>query len=360
MNNHLNMTHPCLPITGKLAGMTLPAGTSAAQCHIMTSLLTKLHRLLFECNSYLRDFKSILEQYNENPDFATNHVLVINADARPEGAHERRYNESGGTNEVAVLINDATTGNVVMKRDIVIHIRGGGVCRIDDTHRSYDALHFVLLNPEGKDGWNITIPLSGANPLRKTVTCTKYYSFYLHTRDNCDDTLFRGGRLFQEYVCCAALKIEAGKLNWLRHNQGTIRAELYNHAADAVSTGHISTVGKLIVLPSTFIGGPRDMHARYQDAMAVVRKFGKPDLFITMTCNPKWSEIQSELFPGQSPSDRCDLEARVFYGKLEAVHRDLLDNGIFGRKVANMHVIEYQVTVTQHVSTQCCHQIKVN
>lgn len=30
------------------------------------------------------------------------------------------------------------------------------------------------------------------------------------------------------------------------------------------------------------------MNARYQDAMAIVRNCGKPDYFITMTCNPKW------------------------------------------------------------------------
>lgn len=42
------------------------------------------------------------------------------------------------------------------------------------------------------------------------------------------------------------------------------------------------------------------MQALYQDAMAIVRKMGKPDLFITMTCNLKWVEITRELQPGQT------------------------------------------------------------
>jgi hypothetical protein len=46
-------------------------------------------------------------------------------------------------------------------------------------------------------------------------------------------------------------------------------------------------------LPSSFTGGPRQMHKLYQDGMAIVRVFGKPDLFITITCNPKWPEIQN-------------------------------------------------------------------
>ena len=39
---------------------------------------------------------------------------------------------------------------------------------------------------------------------------------------------------------------------------------------------------------------------RYQDAMAIVRTFGKPDLFVTMTCNPTWPEIAAALLPGQT------------------------------------------------------------
>jgi hypothetical protein len=45
-------------------------------------------------------------------------------------------------------------------------------------------------------------------------------------------------------------------------------------------------VGKRTVLWMSFIGGHRDMRRRYMDAMTLVRKFGKPDIFLTMTCNP--------------------------------------------------------------------------
>jgi hypothetical protein len=36
----------------------------------------------------------------------------------------------------------------------------------------------------------------------------------------------------------------------------------------------------------------------YQDAMARVRKFGKPNLFVTFTYNPKWKEITYALLLG--------------------------------------------------------------
>ena len=38
------------------------------------------------------------------------------------------------------------------------------------------------------------------------------------------------------------------------------------------------------------------MRRRYMDAMDLVRRFGKPDIFLTMTCNPNWDEIKHELY----------------------------------------------------------------
>ena len=51
--------------------------------------------------------------------------------------------------------------------------------------------------------------------------------------------------------------------------------------------------------------------------MAIVLKEGKPDIFLTMTCNPSWSEIASELSPVQTPQDHPDLLTRIFRAKYE-------------------------------------------
>jgi hypothetical protein len=50
------------------------------------------------------------------------------------------------------------------------------------------------------------------------------------------------------------------------------------------------------ILSSSFQSGERAMGQLYQDAMAKVRKFGKPDLFVTFTYNLKWKEITNTLF----------------------------------------------------------------
>ena len=55
-----------------------------------------------------------------------------------------------------------------------------------------------------------------------------------------------------------------------------------------------------------------------------------------------WKEIQDELLPGQKAEDRPDLVDRVFQMKLLAIEEEIYKNGIFGVKVSNMRVIEFQ------------------
>ena len=76
--------------------------------------------------------------------------------------------------------------------------------------------------------------------------------------------------------------------------------------------------------------------------MAVVQKFGKPDLFITFTCNSNWPEVTQSLYRNQTYNDRPDLVARVFKLKLDALLHDLKKSNIFGRVIASIHVIEFQ------------------
>ena len=101
-------------------------------------------------------------------------------------------------------------------------------------------------------------------------------------------------------------------------------------------------LGRQVILPATHIGSPRDMHAKFQDGMAVCRQYGKIDLFLTMTTNPNWREIKESLSQGQKPEDRPDLIARIFKLKLDSLEKELYKDGIFGARIAHMRVIEFQ------------------
>ena len=82
--------------------------------------------------------------------------------------------------------------------------------------------------------------------------------------------------------------------------------------------------------------------SRFKDGLAIAREYGKPDLFITMTCNPKWPEIKAGLLPGQTASDRPDLIARIFRQKQQQVLKDIEQKKLFGKVVGKIGVIEFQ------------------
>jgi len=130
----------------------------------------------------------------------------------------------------------------------------------------------------------------------------------------------------------------------VRFNESTLRVDQYKGMVDAMHQdgANNTNFGRMVVLPATFASSPRHMNQLYQDSMALVKKFGKPNLFITMTCNPNWPEILHELRPGEEGNDRLDLTSRVFNMKLNALLKDLLQNGVLGTTVADTHVVECQ------------------
>jgi hypothetical protein len=143
------------------------------------------------------------------------------------------------------------------------------------------------------------------------------------------------GRLSLQYWVDVYTCLEQNRLNWLRRNQGKLRIDLYSGLQDALDRGDTSTdqVGKRIYLPSSHIGSPRYMQQNLQDAMAICRWIGYPNLFVTFTCNAKWPEIQymlDEAKDRQKPANRADVIIRVFMIKLKELLRDIVQGKRFG------------------------------
>lgn len=139
---------------------------------------------------------------------------------------------------------------------------------------------------------------------------------------------------------------DLNKLDWLRQNQQKIRADLYNGLTNSLEQDEapdVKTLGKQFILPSTYTGGDRYMQKLFQDNMALVRHFGRPDLFITFTANPNWPEIKEALkdFPEQEAIDHPDIVARVFRLRQKEMVQEL-KQGLFGRFQGCVWTIEYQ------------------
>src|SRR6201988_3801045 len=181
---------------------------------------------------------------------------------------------------------------------------------------------------------------------RKTVTIREFaaYRFMIRNCNKNNSILHLSGRLFQQYIVDQYVKWETNNLSWHYKNQKDLRSAIYQGLQDMISNedANLDEVGKKIILSSSFTGSTRYLQQLYQDSMAIVREFGKPDLFITVTCNPKWPEIISELLPNQKSANRPDLETRVFKLKLDAIINDLVVNGVLGKVIAYTYVVEFQ------------------
>ncbi|KAE9047120.1 hypothetical protein PR001_g4343 [Phytophthora rubi] len=143
--------------------------------------------------------------------------------------------------------------------------------------------------------------------------------------------LHQGGRLFQQWVVDQRAKCEQEQLRWVATHQKEIRANQYHGVEDALLNESTITLDE-----------GEGLTTAYQDFMAIVREYGKPDVFVTITCNPKWEEIEEKITdPLQSTQDRPDIVARVWQQRLKTLLKDL-DEGVLGRLLVRIYVVEFQ------------------
>ena len=135
--------------------------------------------------------------------------------------------------------------------------------------------------------------------------------------------------------------LKASQLRWVRNNQNTIRAEKYQGLMDAIDNQEEMQAATKIIPPPSIYGSPRWYAEAFQDAIAIVRSLGEPDIFVTFTCNPQWPEITNSLFPGEQPCDRPDVTACVLHIKLKSLIADL-KSGMLGKVVAYFGMKEDQ------------------
>ena len=147
-------------------------------------------------------------------------------------------------------------------------------------------------------------------------------------------------------------------MNWIHHHQKELRSDVYQdirNAANDDQNADAAQMGKRVILPATHLGSPRHMYQLFQDSMAICRHCRKPDLFLTMTTNPKWPEITDALLKDptpegkrQDPSDRPDIVARVFAQKMEQLLKDVR-GGLFGKVAGMVYTIEFQKRGLPHM-----------
>ncbi|KAI5447791.1 hypothetical protein KIW84_015297 [Lathyrus oleraceus] len=364
--NFINMTFPRSHIQGTHDSEVDPSRIT----HVND---VALDRNCTSSNQRNNTSQSDTDDMDVNEAFEDAVISYVNMDARENGAlsrrpqaegkhfrqHIRSYNHVLSFTSIGVHVDEnilasdcgiytfRAQDSMDYGRDINVIRYDGNLKKVQEIKGYYDHLQYPVLFPFGTHGWDINT----TNCNGRRVSYRTYYSYMLQIRPNDQSMLLNVGRLLQQYVVDNYVKIESGRLRCIKEHQSDIRSELYQGLHDALHVGETNAenIGKRTILPSSFIGGRRDMTQRYEDGMAIVLNGGKPDIFLIMTCNPSWSEITSKLLPFQTPQDRPDLITRVFHSKFEKLKDDVINKGVLGKVKSYMYITEFQKRGLPHV-----------
>jgi hypothetical protein len=169
-------------------------------------------------------------------------------------------------------------------------------------------------------------------------------------------------RVAQYYLMDFTSRLLDARLDIIQHldrriMMGQIRAK--KAAVIASETDQLDQAGfsnpdierKESYLPDSAHGSPRHMASLAKNALVLVSEWGCPHIFLTLTCNPQWPEIQSQLLVGQTAYDRPDIVCAVFKARLDQLKHNIRNGKYFGGRsvVYCFHVVEYQFRGLPHV-----------
>ncbi|KAK9050036.1 hypothetical protein SSX86_030995 [Deinandra increscens subsp. villosa] len=275
--------------------------SKSASVGIEVQIIQQLKDMLDKDNVLVKSYRMARDHLAQNPNCNVKLRIISN-----RNKDARTYNLPTTSEVAALIVGDVS--NLLDHRDIVVTSKSGSLQRISELHPSYLPLQYPLLFPNGDDGYTINIP-------HRDVTIDAY------------------------------TMVESERLNFIRGKQSSLRSETLEAIKNAKNQGQkdMSSIGQRVVLPSSFTGGARFMMQNFLDAMALCKWYGYPDLFITITCNPRWPEIIRFLLDKTiKPEDRPDILCRLFKMKLDSLIKDIKEKSLFGKIQAVVYTIEFQ------------------
>lgn len=225
---------------------------------------------------------------------------------------------------------------------------------IDDGHSLYHTLSYPLLFPTGAPGWhNDMYCWDTMNNVQRRVTLLQWSRHLLMHRDM-PTFLQRCERLSLEFYCDLYAQYEArmAAFHSLPRQQALYRSAPYRAVADQLRRDgavNLGNVGRPCILPSSFVGSPRYYYQLCLDAMALPLRFHKPDLFITITCNPLWPEIAAAIPARSHWRFHPDIVGRVFMMKFHSILAEITDSKLFGEVLAFVWRVEWQARGLPHI-----------
>ncbi|KAF0706718.1 hypothetical protein AaE_013980 [Aphanomyces astaci] len=302
-------------------------------------------------NHFARTLYSVKERMeqlsNRTDDYVDDQICVA---IRPRVGRNSGTHNAPTVPEMAICMRHevGTVG-----RDIIVMPRRSEIQSVSEVSSAYDPLQYPLLFPFGEGGWDFKMNEDPQNPRFKRLSLLSYTKFKIYQR-HAFSPLHMSGKLGQLYWTDQCCKDETNSLRWFTEHQSKVRADMYQNVQDAIAGDYTfdpTTMGQRVILPASHTGSDRYMSKLFQNSMAIVRKFGKPSLFITFTCNPQWEELTRALAFFQRYSGlehpipghyRSDITCRVFQMKLGCFRADIMSGVYFGPVEYCFKVVEFQ------------------
>ncbi|KAJ5735091.1 uncharacterized protein N7483_000216 [Penicillium malachiteum] len=189
----------------------------------------------------------------------------------------------------------------------------------------------------------------------KCLSAQQFFAYYLFKRPGEFNTLHHGGMLYQQLLVDQYASIVQARLEWLRFHQPEIRADTYANLRTAIDTATTdgatgsSEFDERFILPASYTGSPSFMWKIRQNAFAIAFVLGPSALFIMMTGNSAWQEVEAEIEDSQKPLDRADIISWGFQQKKQQLFREIQEKEIFGTCTGRFSTIEYQKRTLTHI-----------
>jgi Helitron helicase-like domain at N-terminus len=258
-------------------------------------------------------------QLDREADTSTTEIMAL----------ELRSNPISG--EIAAVIHSGTIGDI-SPRSVCIWKSGQRQPEfISILNEHYESLQYPLLFPHGTLGWG--------KRQHETAGWTQmeWYRYRLLT----EPRFLNMGRLTCEYIVDMFSRMEDERLDYIK--MGRKEQLRQQREAQSISTNPDESSldpEQSFLLPASFVHSKLWASNQVADSLTLCRKFGKPSLFLTITTNPKWPEIVSQLRPGQTASDIPIIVCRVFHARIKKLY-DLLKT-YFDGLAYFVRVIEFQ------------------
>ena len=303
----------------------------AVNSELDIELIQLLDQTMREFNIFAQTYEMMGEEFKKQNNSHLQEELHLLFSIKP-GVDKSRYNFQV-ENEVAAIFSTTADGEMSDSYVVVRNKATKELQTVSSMDPNVEPWIYPIFYPYGTQGWHRNMFREDG----KRISRLCYLKNLIALRDHFNPFI-RGRRLFQQFVVDFYVKIEKDRIEYCRSHQTELHIASYNNIKEylnrRVHNNENMRLGKIQILPSTFVGSPRYMLQCYHDAMVQVQKKGKPDLFITMTCNPQWREIQENLLPHQQASDRPDLCTRVFHLEKKELIDTIVKKKFFGEVAA--------------------------